>query len=176
MQAPEIVVRVARDDELDEVSALIDIAYAQYDAFVEGASPERIASYEAYRIDRRDVQSRLHDSELLVAEVDERVVGTVTFYPPRPDERTGEGWPEGWASIRLLAVHPSARGLGVGRRLTQISVEQARALGAPVLGLHTTVLMEVAKAMYERMGFVRAPEFDFWPSPDFVVEGYRLDL
>jgi len=176
MQAPGIVIRVARDDELDEVSALIDVAYAQYDAFVEGASPERIASYEAYRIDRRDVRSRLNDSELLVAEVDDRLVGTVTFYPPTPGATAGEGWLEGWASIRLLAVHPDARGLGIGRRLTEICVERARALGAPVLGLHTTVLMEVAKAMYERMGFVRAPEFDFRPSPDFVVEGYRLVL
>ena len=36
-------------------------------------------------------------------------------------------------------------------------------LGAPVLGLHTTAPMKVARAMYERMGFERAPRYDFRP-------------
>jgi hypothetical protein len=30
--------------------------------------------------------------------------------------------------------------------------------------------------MYERMGFVRAPELDFHPAPDTTVKGYRLDV
>jgi hypothetical protein len=37
-------------------------------------------------------------------------------------------------------------------------------------------MMAVARAMYERMGFVRAPEFDFQPAPETVVMAYRLDL
>jgi glutamine synthetase len=30
--------------------------------------------------------------------------------------------------------------------------------------------------LYERMGFVRVPEFDFHPAPEVVVMAYRLDL
>lgn len=42
--------------------------------------------------------------------------------------------------------------------------------------LHTTEAMQVAMAMYERMGFHHAQELDFHPAPDLTVKGYRLDL
>ena len=36
--------------------------------------------------------------------------------------------------------------------------------------------MNVARAMYERIGFVRVPELDFFPMPTFRVMAYRLPL
>jgi hypothetical protein len=45
-----------------------------------------------------------------------------------------------------------------------------------VLGLHTTFLTIVARDMYIKMGWTRAPEYDFFPMPDFTVEAYTLDL
>jgi hypothetical protein len=36
--------------------------------------------------------------------------------------------------------------------------------------------MEVAHAMYERMGFERVPEPDFSPVPQFRVMAHRLAL
>jgi hypothetical protein len=30
--------------------------------------------------------------------------------------------------------------------------------------------------MYERMGFVQVPEYDFQAGPEVLVLGYRLDL
>ena len=44
------------------------------------------------------------------------------------------------------------------------------------IGLHTTVQMEVARAMYERMGFVRSPEYDLTVAPPLVVMAYVLKL
>ncbi len=55
-------------------------------------------------------------------------------------------------------------------------IRRARSLGATCLNLHTTDMMQVAKQMYERMGFVRAPELDFYPDPNVIVKAYRLDL
>ena len=49
-------------------------------------------------------------------------------------------------------------------------------LGAPVMGLHTTIVMDVARAMYERMGFTRFPENDLPITDDFVVMAYTLPL
>jgi hypothetical protein len=36
--------------------------------------------------------------------------------------------------------------------------------------------MSIARAMYERMGFERAPQYDFRPGPTVLVEAYRLPL
>jgi ribosomal protein S18 acetylase RimI-like enzyme len=55
-------------------------------------------------------------------------------------------------------------------------VRRVRRAGGRVVSLHTTELMQTALRMYQRMGFVRAPELDFHPTPDTTVMGFRLDL
>jgi ribosomal protein S18 acetylase RimI-like enzyme len=64
----------------------------------------------------------------------------------------------------------------VGAALMQECVRRVRKTGGRVLSLHTTDMMQAALRMYERMGFVRAPELDFHPAPGVTVQGYRLDL
>jgi ribosomal protein S18 acetylase RimI-like enzyme len=128
-----------------------------------------------YEAEIRDVRSRLADSTLIVAEDGGRIIGAVTYYADGSKEPNGR-WPSSCAVIRLLAVHPDARGRGIGRRLTEECVRRARTAGGPTLGLHTTHLMTIARAMYERMGFVRVPEHDFYPVPQFQVMAYRLTL
>jgi GNAT superfamily N-acetyltransferase len=78
--------------------------------------------------------------------------------------------------VRLLAVAPEARGQGIGTALMKECIRRARRLGAACLNLHTTDMMQVAMRMYERMGFVRAPELDFHPDPSITVKAYRLEL
>jgi C4-type Zn-finger protein len=36
--------------------------------------------------------------------------------------------------------------------------------------------MRVAMQLYERMGFVRAPDLDLEVAPGVLAKGYRLDL
>ena len=162
-------VRDAGVEDLDQVSLLIRDAYLEYQA---NFSPE---VWEGYARDIMDVRSRLDTSELIVAENSGRLVGAVTFYPNTSPSDQG-GWPAGWTGIRLLAVHPDARGMGIGRALMDECLRRSRLLSATALGLHTTELMGIARGMYERMGFVRVPEYDFQAGPEVVVLGYRLDL
>ena len=162
-------IRDALPDEMDEAAEVLGTAYG---AYAVSMPPEL---WKGYHADIVDVRSRLSDSDLIVAEHEGRVLGTVTFYPP--GDRDGRSaWPEDWAGIRLVAVHPNARGMGVRRALTKVCISRARVLGATSIGLHTSSIMAVAMALYERMGFVRVPEYDFRPSPSIVVETFRLDL
>lgn len=55
-------------------------------------------------------------------------------------------------------------------------IRRARARGAAYLGLHTMDVMRSAVRMYERMGFVRAPELDFSPAEGVLARGYRRGL
>ncbi len=55
-------------------------------------------------------------------------------------------------------------------------IERARRAGATELGLHTSDSLRVAIHLYERLGFVRAPEYDFQPPGAEVVKAYRLPL
>lgn len=114
-------------------------------------------------------------AELIVAELDGRLVGTVTLYLnlSKPSQ---EGWPEGWAGIRLLGVDPSYRGRGIGHALMAECLRRCREQSIKTIGLRTNEIMDIARRMYEQMGFTRVPEFDFHPVPGVVVTAYRLDL
>jgi ribosomal protein S18 acetylase RimI-like enzyme len=162
----EIKLRDGRPDELEQVAKLLVAAYQEYKDFMPG---ER---WDWYRNDMIDIRSRMADSELIVAEVRNKIAGTVTLYP----KGSNNGWPAGWAGIRLLAVHPDHRGRGIGRELMEECIRRCQEQATKTIGLHTTELMKVARAMYERIGFERIPEFDFHPAPDTVVFAYHLDL
>ena len=164
-----LIIRDARLDELDKVSQLLKNSYQQYEQFLPGEA------WQAYLEDIMDVRSRLAEAELIVAELEGKLAGAVTLYIETSSSQE-TGWPEGWAGIRLLAVHPRFRGRGIARALMGECLNRCRDKDISTIGLHTTEMMDVAREMYERMGFVRVPEFDFRPEPDTVVMAYRLDL
>ncbi|HEX5633642.1 MAG TPA: GNAT family N-acetyltransferase, partial [Gemmatimonadales bacterium] len=66
--------------------------------------------------------------------------------------------------------------LGIGRLLALARIERARALGAPVAALHTSAHFAASRALYRRMGWQRAPDYDFRPEPALVAEAYVLPL
>ena len=164
-----ISLREARAAELDAVGAIMAAAYAEF------MPPTRPPELRGYEDEIRDVRRRIDTSTLIIASFDGRIVGAVTYYPDSTKE-ANTPWPASWAVFRLLAVLPEARGRGVGRLLTEECIRRARAARREAVGLHTTHLMNVARAMYERMGFVRVPELDFFPMPTLRVMAYRLTL
>ena len=83
MESRKVSIRDARPEELDEVSTVISAAYLQY----ESSLPVEV--WEAYASDIANVRSRLDEAELIVAEHNERLVGSVTFYPRRLSVRRG---------------------------------------------------------------------------------------
>jgi ribosomal protein S18 acetylase RimI-like enzyme len=165
-----LTVRDARDDERDAVRALTLRAYAEYASVM---SPTSWAGLDGA------VRAALASDapvERIVAVRDGTIVGSVHLYPPSVDAYGALAGKAAWPELRLLAVAPEARGLGVARALVAECVRRARASGAEALGLHSSESMRVAMAMYERMGFERAPEHDFQPEGAELVQGYRLSL
>ncbi|WKB36047.1 GNAT family N-acetyltransferase [Terrilactibacillus sp. S3-3] len=77
--------------------------------------------------------------------------------------------------IRLLAVHPAARGHGIARELLKASVNDVKKQGFTELYLHTSDKMAKAIRLYERFGFQRDLSKDF-QSADIHVKCYRLDI
>jgi predicted N-acetyltransferase YhbS len=167
----DLLIRGARDSDRDAIRELTLAAYQEYAALMP-------LHWEGYRQGILQALAEVKPAEQLVADLDGVIVGTVLLYPAGSvfTTRGGKTVTLTWPEIRLLAVAPSARGGGVGATLVRECIRRAQRSGAGALTLHTTDLMRSAMRLYERLSFVRAPELDFYPTPDFPVKGYRLQL
>jgi ribosomal protein S18 acetylase RimI-like enzyme len=84
-----------------------------------------------------------HGGEIFIALRGEEVVGTCAVLPSGPEV----------CELSKLTVAPSARGHGLGRRLTETAIEHARRLGAKRLVLSSNSRLKTAIGLYEQLGF-----------------------
>ena len=150
---PELVVREAVPADYPAIRELVIAAYRQYADLI---APEVFSAYQA---DLLDLDRHARHGRLLVVEADQWVCAFAAWYPDASVQ--GVGLPAGWVSGRALAVHPAARGTGAARALMATGERLAREAGAPVVAFHTVSFMTGAIALYERLGYHRAPEFDY---------------
>lgn len=151
-----IQLRLARPEEYAAVGELTVGAY-----LADGA----LTADDPYLRLLRDAAGRAAGAELWVAvDEEEALVGTVTWCPPGSPYRELGGHAEG--EFRALAVAPAARGRGVGRLLVEHCLRRAQETGSDSLVISTAEWMTSAHRLYRRLGFLPAPERDWWPRPD----------
>ena len=160
----ELVIREARDNELEIVASLVVDAYGEFAARM---APD---AWSSFAQDIANVRGRTIDAEVLVAERDGRIVGTVTRY------RDWRGAQQDASAVRVLAVPPPERGSGVGRALMEHCIALARDEHKERVVLAVTQEMEEARDLYDRLGFERAPDLDHMPAPGVRAIGYALHL
>lgn len=165
-----LVVRDARPEERGAVRALTLRAYAEYATVMAPAAWAGLDAAVRAALDGDAGEQRM------VAERGGELLGSVMLFPPATDAYRGAAGAAEWPVLRLLAVAPEARGQGVGQALVDECVRRAREMGAAELGLHSSESLRAAIRMYERMGFLRAPERDFQPPGAELVMGFRLPL
>lgn len=169
MNPEELILRDAKDSERELIAEVMLESYQQY-AF--DMPQER---WEQYRDSIRNSVYGNAPYARIVAEIDGRIVGSVQMFL---SSEAAYGNPEmGIHSpiIRLLAVHPSARGRGVATALIREAARRALELGATTLNLHTSDMMASAVKLYEKLGFQRHYETDT-TNGETLVKGYRIDV
>ena len=136
--------------------AIREVVIAAYRQYADLIPPDIFSPYLA---DVLDLDTHARHGRLFVVEAGERVCAFAAFYPDASGD--GFGFPAGWVSGRALAVHPDARGNGAARALLATGEYLALQAGAPVFAFHTHSYMTDAMALYERLGYRRAPQYDF---------------
>lgn len=115
--------------------------------------------------------------ELIVCEMEDKIVGSVALFPAKTDAYEGYVDVLDYPEIRVLAVSPKARGQGVASALIDECIKRASAKGYDFIGLHTGDFMKDAISLYERYGFERLPQHDFAPADDgIIVKAFRLSI
>jgi DNA-binding MarR family transcriptional regulator/N-acetylglutamate synthase-like GNAT family acetyltransferase len=82
------------------------------------------------------------------------------------------------AKLRLLLVEPTARGLGIGKRLVSECINFAREAGHKKVLLWTQSELHAARHLYEQAGFKRTEQkpHQSWGRKDLVAETWQLKL
>ncbi|MCU1588437.1 MAG: putative acetyltransferase [Frankiales bacterium] len=122
----------------------------------------------------RDVATRAAHATVLVALVDDEVVGSLTVATQGGDVAEGHG--PGTAVIRMLVTAPAARGRGVGKALVEGAIAAAREDHCEIVRLSTMASMTAAHRLYEGLGFTRTPDRDWEPEPGLELLTYALPL
>ncbi|MEJ3404405.1 ribosomal protein S18-alanine N-acetyltransferase [Rathayibacter sp. YIM 133350] len=104
-----------------------------------------------------------HTYYLVVVVVDVDVPAAVVGYAGLlAPEAAGEG------DVQTIAVHPSARGEGLGRALMLALIDEARRRGAEHVFLEVRADNPVARALYESLGFSQIAVRPHYYQPDDV--------
>ena len=86
---------------------------------------------------------RPEKERIWIAEMETRIVGSIIVF-----EETA-----GVAHLRTLILHPSARGLGLGRQLMQAAIDFCREAGYQKIELETFDELLAALHLYQSLGF-----------------------
>ncbi|MCM3398331.1 GNAT family N-acetyltransferase [Oceanobacillus profundus] len=168
MSNPIIVNELVRED-IEIVRRVLIDSYQQYEAYFTPQGWKDYSERIVSSIDNPNVD------KILVAKINQDILGSLQLF--RSAEKAYEK-PELQIQapiIRLLGVHPSARGRGVAQALLKAVINDAQALGESNVYLHTTDFMASAIQIYEKLGFERDESKDF-SRRNILSKCYRLDI
>ncbi|HEY2947789.1 MAG TPA: GNAT family N-acetyltransferase [Micromonosporaceae bacterium] len=160
-----ISIRPARPDDHAAIARLTVAAYRADGQLDGGHGYERALA---------DVTGRAGSGELLVAEDDGHLVGSVLFVLPGSPYAELSG--PGEAEFRMLAVDPSAQRRGVGQALVEACRARGMELSCRAIIIGVRDFARPAQRLYAQLGFVRVPERDWSPMPGVNLLALRLEL
>jgi len=132
-----IMVRRANPEDTKDVHNVIKHAFEDYRRI-----GYREAAIQSAIISKSEIQRRINEELMLVAEMDKQIVGTVTGTIEYETMH-----------VKTLATHPSFQNLGIGTRLMQEIEREAREDGCYKISLFTTPVMKSAIHMYKKCGY-----------------------
>ena len=124
-------VRIAHPDEIDAITALINLAFQVEKFFVDG---DRIGAVE--------VRSLFQKGWFLMIEEDNALCGCV-YVEPRGSR----------AYLGLLSIHPQRQGMRLGARLVAAAEEEARRRSLDAMDLNIVNVREELPGFYRKLGY-----------------------
>lgn len=160
-----IDIRTATPADYDAVGTLTA------DVYIDGGF---VSESDMYAERLRDTASRAEHADVVVAVVGDEIVGSVTI--AAPESKFSDVAEKGELEFRMLAVAPTARGKGVGSALVRHVLDVAYERGDRAVVISTQSDMVDARRIYDRNGFVPAPERNWEPVPGMELTALVREL
>jgi GNAT superfamily N-acetyltransferase len=157
-----LIVRPLRDSD-DLIALTHEVIRAGY-----ASQAARGLRYWATHQSPEDTAKRFASGHGLVAEIDGRLVGTVTARPPQPDSGVALYRDAGVWTLCQFAVAPEFKGQGIGSALHAAALALAHEHGAITMAIDTAEPAADVIAMYSRWGYVQVGMHDWRPQTNYV--------
>lgn len=141
---------IYRQASLTDLPCIIQLIHVSYQQYQSELSAPNWTSMEANLINKSAYVELMQRATVFTCESNGTLIGVIFLIPQGNPTQI---FPADWSYVRLLGVEPTYRGLGIGRQLTQLCIEEARKRGETTLALHTSEFMNQARKMYEQLGF-----------------------
>lgn len=160
--------------EFEEIGQLMIRVYSQLEGFPKESEQP---NYYKMLANIGDFTGKPGTELLVAVDTDNKIAGGVVYFSDMKYYGSGgtATMEQNAAGFRLLAMDHSARGLGIGKMLTNECIRKASAKKLSQVIIHSTKAMQTAWKMYESMGFKRSEDLDFMQQ-ELPVFGFRLLL
>ena len=140
VQAEEIIIRNLQPEDNASIADVIRSTLKEFGANRPGTVYFDPTTDDLYQLFRNK------GSFYQVVAVGNRIVGGGGIYP-------SVGLPEGTCELVKMYLLPSARGIGLGKKMIALCLEEARRLGYTQVYLETMPELKEALKSYEKFGF-----------------------
>jgi RimJ/RimL family protein N-acetyltransferase len=134
-------------NDIEELKQLGLISYGQYESLL---THENVLKMRNNMSAMETWTEVLAISTCFVGVLDSKIIGMAFFIP---SGNPNELFEKEWSYIRLLGVHPAYGGKGIGKELTRLCIDCAKAGKEKTIALHTSEIMHSARHIYEKAGF-----------------------
>lgn len=152
--------QIQTGDDLVAITALIRAAYAR----LSDMGLRFWATFQSVE----DTCKRFTDGQGLVAVQDDRIIGTITIYPPDPTSTVETYRHLTTYCLGQFAVDPSLQGAGVGRLLHNAAIKYIVDSGGTHAALDTAEHAHHLISMYGRWGYRIVEHADWRPLTNYL--------
>jgi len=135
----KITVRRAKQGDVESIYLAIKLAFEDYRKI-----GYQEAAIQSAIISKSEIQRRINEELMLVAEAGKQIVGTVTGTIDCES-----------MNLQTLATHPSFQNQSIGTKLMERIEKEAVDAGCYKISLFTTPVMKSAIHLYEKLGYER---------------------
>ena len=146
MVVEEIIIREL--DESDSIEELTELLHRSYKILAD-MGLKYLATYQ-----KADVTlDRIKDGICFVVEKDDKIIATITYYPPNESHASQKVGLDDTAWIGQMAVDPKFQKQGFGKKLIEHVEQYAKGQNIPRIALDTSEEATHLVELYEKLGY-----------------------
>ncbi len=142
---------IYRQGNLNDLIKLQQLAITTWSQFKNELTPKNWDELFSILSNENNYLDLINDSDSMICETENGEIIGMAFLVSSGNPT--DIYDAKWSYIRFVTVDPHFGGKGIGRKLTEKCIDLAKKNNEQTVALHTSIIMEKARHIYESLGF-----------------------